>query len=258
VVQGYDSSAGIVTEIQHQRHNSRNWWIKFSANGRVIQKSAETGSRREALDFLKAEILKHASGEGVPDGKVTVDSLYEILLADYRINEKAVEWAERCWRVHLKPFFGGVLAKNVGTDTLSRYIEARRKENAANGTINRELSLLQRSFMLAYDSQPRKVAHPLRFHRLAESKPRQGFIEQKQYDEMVKNCSDLWMRTMLTLSYSFGFRKSELIGRKAKLDKDGNIVGKEIPPLRVSDVNLLAVTLQLRDIARTGIRARWL
>lgn len=209
--------------------NSRNWWIKFSANGRVIQKSAETESRREALDFLKAEILKHVSGEAVADSKVTVDSLYDVLLADYRINQKTVEWAERCWRVHLKPFFGGMQAKSVGTDTLSRYIEARRKENAANGTINRELSLLQRSFMLAYESQPRKIAHPLRFHRLAESKPRQGFIEQKQYDALARNCSDLFMRTMLALAYSFGFRKAELL------------------TLKVSDVNRLTGTLQLRD-----------
>jgi integrase len=210
-------------------NNSRNWWIKFSISGRVIQKSAETESRRDALDFLKAEILRHASGEAVTDGKVTVDSLYDVLLADYRINEKTVEWAERVWRVHLKTFFGGMQAKNVGTDTLSRYIESRRKESAANGTINRELSLLQRSFMLAYESQPRKVAHPLRFHRLAESKPRQGFIEQKQYDALAANCSDLFMRTMLALAYSFGFRKAELL------------------TLEVSDVNLLAGTLQLRD-----------
>jgi integrase len=215
----------------YQPKNSRNHWIKFSANGRVIQKSAETESRREALNFLKDEILKHASGEAVTNEKVTVDSLYDVLLADYRINEKTEAWAERCWRVHLKPFFGGMLARNVGTDTLSRYIESRRaeKEPAANGTINRELSLLQRSFMLAYESQPRKIAHPLRFHRLAESKPRQGFIEQKQYDALTANCSDLFMRTMLTLAYSFGFRKAELL------------------TLKVSDVNLLAETLQLRD-----------
>ena len=213
----------------YQPKNSRNYWIKFSANGRVIQKSAETESRREALDFLKAEILKHASGEAVDNGKVTVDSLYDVLLADYRVNQKTVEWAERCWNVHLKSFFGGMLARTVGTDTLSRYIEARRAEKAANGTINRELSLLQRSFMLAYESQPRKIAHPLRFHRLAESKPRQGFIEQKQYDALAANCSDLFMRTMLALSYSFGFRKAELL------------------TLKVSDVNLLSGTLQLRD-----------
>jgi integrase len=213
----------------YQPQNSRNYWYKFSANGRVIQKSAETESRRDALDKLKAEILKHASGEAVDNGKVSVEALYDVLLTDYRINGKSHWWAELNWNKHLKPFFGGMQAKAVGTDTLSRYIEARRAEKAANGSINRELSLLQRAFMLGYESQPRKVARPLRFHRLAESKPRQGFIERKQYDALAANCGDLFMRTMLCLSYSFGFRKSELLS------------------LKVSDVNLLAGTVQLRD-----------
>jgi integrase len=214
----------------YQPKNSRNWWIKFSTNGRVTQKSAETESRREALDFLKAEILKHANGDAAVDsGKVTVDDLYSVLLRDYEINQKAHWWAKLNWTKHLEPFFGGMQAKNVGTETLSRYIEARRKENAANGSINRELSLLQRAFMLGYESQPRKVARPLRFHRLAESKPRQGFIEAKQYDALAANCSDLFMRSMLALAYSFGFRKAELL------------------TLKVSDVNLLADTVQLRD-----------
>lgn len=215
----------------YQPKGSRNFWYKFSANGRVIQESAETESRREALDKLKTAILKHSAGEVVDDKRVTVAQLYDALLSDYRINQKSLWWAELNWNAHLKPFFGGMQARAVGTDTLNRYIEARRaaKKKAANGTINRELSLLQRAFMLGYESQPRKVARPLRFHRLTESKPRQGFIEQKQYDALAANCSDLFMRAMLCLAYSFGFRKSELL------------------KLKVSDVNLLAGTLQLRD-----------
>jgi integrase len=208
---------------------SRNFWYKFSANGRLIQKSADTESRREALNALKAEILKHASGEAVTDDKSTVEQLYDVLLTDYRINGKTLSWAEQTWNKHLKPFFGGMLAKNVGTDTISRYIESRREEKGANGTINRELSLLQRAFMLGYESQPRKVARPLRFHRLAESKPRSGFIEQKQYDTLTSNCSDLFMRAMLCLGYSFGFRKAELL------------------TLKVSDVDLITGIIRLRD-----------
>jgi hypothetical protein len=62
-------------------------------------------------------------------------------------------------------------------------------------------------------------------------------LSKKQYDALAANCSDLFMRTMLTLAYFFGFRKAELIGsKKAKQ-----------PPLKDSDVNLLAGTLQLRD-----------
>ena len=141
---------------------------------------------------------------------------------------KCLRWAERNWNNHLKPFFGLMQAKAVGTDTLNRYIESRRQEKAANGSINRELSLLQRAFMLRYESQPRKVARPLRFHRLVESKPRQGFIEQKQYDALAGNCSKLYMRAMLALAYTFGFRKAELL------------------TLKVSDVDLFAATIRLR------------
>jgi integrase len=194
--------------------NSRNYWIKFSVSGRVIQQSANTESRREALNFLKAEILKHSNGDAVDAGRVSVNDLFAVLLTDYKINGKCWDWAETNWRKHLEPFFGGMQAKNVGTDTLARYIESRRGEKAANGSINRELSLLQRAFMLGYESQPRKVARPLRFHRLAESKPRMGFIEQKQYDALAANCADLFMRTLLCLSYTFGFRKSELLEMK--------------------------------------------
>ena len=209
--------------------NSRNWWIKFSVSGRVIQQSANTESRREALDKLKTEILKYANGDAVDAGRISVNDLFAVLLTDYKINGKCWDWAETNWRKHLEPFFGGMQAKNVGTDTLARYIESRRVEKAANGSINRELSLLQRAFMLGYESQPRKVARPLRFHRLAESKPRTGFIEQKQYDALAVNCSDLFLRTMLCLGYSFGFRKSELL------------------TLKVSDVDLIGGTIRLRD-----------
>ena len=134
----------------------------------------------------------------------------------------------------------GMAAKQVGTNTLSRYIELRRggaKPQTPRLTAN--CSLLQRAFMLGYESEPRKGARPLRFHRLAESKPRQGFIEQKQYDALAANCSDLFMRTMLALAYSFGFRKAELL------------------TLKVSDVNLLAGTLQLRDSKNGGAAAKW-
>src|SRR5271169_4845848 len=210
------------------QQNSRNYWVKFSLAGRVIALSANTEKKREAQDFLKNEILKYSNGDAVPEGKVSVDSLYEVLLADYRINQKTVEWAERCWSVHLKSFFGGMAAKHVGTDTLARYIESRRGEKAANGTINRELSLLQRAFMLGYEAQPRKVSRPLRFHRLAESKARSGFVEDAQYRALAANCPELYMRAMLALAYSFGFRKAELL------------------TLKVSDVDLLAGTVRLR------------
>ena len=228
--------------------NSRNWYVKFSVDGQTFQETANTESKREATDFLKARILACSNGDAVPNSnRVTVKELYDALLADYRINGKSLWWAKLNWTKHLEPFFGTMLAKNVGSNTLDRYKESRLEQGASNGSINRELSLLQRSFMIGYESQPRKVARPLRFHRLAESKPRSGFIEEKQYRALASRCRDTYMKAMLCLGYSFGFRKGELIGQPEKRDKDGKVVEEEKPELKVADVDLMDGTVRLRD-----------
>jgi hypothetical protein len=43
--------------------NSRNYWIKFSVNGRIYQKSADTESKKEAEDFLAKRIAEQRSGK---------------------------------------------------------------------------------------------------------------------------------------------------------------------------------------------------
>src|SRR5438105_8275149 len=43
-------------------NNSRNWHVKFSVDGRIFQESANTESKREATDFLKARILACSNG----------------------------------------------------------------------------------------------------------------------------------------------------------------------------------------------------
>jgi integrase len=213
------------------RHaGSCNWWIKFSVNGRTIQQSAETESRREALDKLKTEILKHASGEAPDSRQTTVQKLKDAMMQTWKNldrNAASVAWAEQCWK-RLLPYFGAMKAHNVSSAAIRGYVEERKAENAANGTINRELSVLSSAFTLGFEETPRRVSQKLSFTRLPESRPRQGFVEQKQYDALAAKCSELYMRAMLALAYSFGFRKAELLS------------------LKVSDVDLLAGTVRLR------------
>jgi integrase len=213
------------------RHaGSRNWWVKFSVNGRTIQQSADTESRRDALDVLKAEILKHASGEAPDSRQTTVQKLKDAMMQTWKNLDKnaaSVAWAENCWK-RLLPYFGAMKAHCVSSAAIRGYVEHRKEQKAANGTINRELSVLSSAFTLGYEETPRRVSHKLSFTRLPESRPRQGFVEQKQYDALAKNCTELYMRAMLALAYSFGFRKAELLS------------------LKVSDVDLLSGTVRLR------------
>ncbi len=210
--------------------HSRFWRVKFSVDGRVINLSADTESRREALDVLKAKMLKYSTGIAADSRKTTVKDVSEGMLQTWRMLDKnpaSIEWADRCWR-HLLAFFGNMKADAVSSAALRRYAEFRRKEKVSNSTINRELAVMQSGYTIAYGETPRRVAQKLSFSRLAEPKPRQGFIEQAQYLKIAAGCKELFMRTMLALAYTFGFRKGELLS------------------LRVSDVDLFGGTVRLR------------
>jgi integrase len=213
------------------RHaGSRNWWIKFSVNGQTIQQSANTESRRDALDELKAQILRYSNGEAVDSRRVTIAALAESLMQSWRNHDKnpaSIEWAGYCWK-RLLPHFGQMKADALPTAAIRDYIEKRKAEGAANGTINRELTILSCAFTMAYNETPRRVSRKLSFTRLPEPKGRKGFVEQAQYRALAAHCTEAYMRTMLALAYSFGFRKGELL------------------TLKVSDVDILGGSIRLR------------
>jgi integrase len=167
--------------------------------------------------------------------RVTIEALAESLMQSWRNHDKnsaSIEWAGYCWK-HLLPHFGKMKADTLPTAAIGDNIEKRKAEGAANGTINRELTILSCAFTMAYNETPRRVSRKLSFTRLPEPKGRQGFVEQKQYDALTANCTELYMRAMLALAYSFGFRKGELLG------------------LKVRNVDLLARTISL-DTSKNG------
>ncbi|MFI5056908.1 MAG: tyrosine-type recombinase/integrase [Candidatus Acidiferrales bacterium] len=209
---------------------SRNWWIKFSVAGRVVQESANTESRREALDALKGKILKYSSGEAVDCRTTTVASLKESMISAWKLHgrgPRSIKWAEGCWK-HLLEFFGTMKASAVSSAAIRDYMEFRKGQKASNASINRELSIMQSAFSMGFRETPRRVAAKLYFDRLPESKGRQGFVEEKTYRAIADNCKDLYLRSMLALAYSFGFRRGELL------------------TLKVSDCDLLGGTIRLR------------
>ncbi len=210
--------------------NSRFYWIKFSVNGRVIQESAETESRKQALDTLKARILKFSTGEGIDSRQTTVKDVSEGMLKTWRMLERnpvSIAWAERCWD-HVLDFFGTIKADKISSAHVREYSEKRRSEGASNATINRELAVMSSGYSIAYAETPRRVSQKFSFSRLPEPRGRQGFVERDTYLKMAAACREPFMRALLALAYSFGFRRGELLA------------------LKVGDVDLLDGTVRLR------------
>lgn len=215
-----------------KQEGSRFWWVCYSVNGKPVRESSKSEKITDAQNLLKKRNGEAESGNLIPPKiqRITVAELYDAVLTDYKNNGQAFEWAEMRWEKHVEPFFGHMRAANVGTDQLAAYIAKRKEEKAANGTINRELALLRRAFTLGYKSRPRKVSFLLDLsnHLLEENNVRTGFVDEAQYAVLCeKSAGKLWLRTMLALGYTYGFRKSELLGMK------------------VSQVDLLARTIRL-------------
>ena len=177
--------------------------------------------------MLKTQILRYAHGELTTDSRnTTVASLAESMICAWRLHgrgPRSIKWAEGCWK-HLLGFFGQTKANAVSSGAIRDYMEFRKGQGAGNASINPELSILQSGFK----ETPRRVAAKLYFERLPESKGRQGFVEEKTYRAIAQNCMELYLRAMLALAYSFGFRKGELL------------------TLKVGDVDPMAGTVRLQ------------
>jgi hypothetical protein len=69
---------------------------------------------------------------------------------------------------HLDPFFTGARIAGIGPARVTEYVAHRQGEGAANGTVNRETSVLGRMLRLAYKHG--KLARLPLFDRLAEAR----------------------------------------------------------------------------------------
>lgn len=201
-----------------RKPGSRFWWIGYVNSGQRQREATGSLKKCEAEALLKKRLAEIQTGSflGHEIERIRVEQLAPAFLDDYRVNAKDIEFAERCWK-HLRPVFGQMHAARLNTDHVNRYILQRRAEGASNATINRELACLKRMFNLAARSTPPKVARVPSFPpRLKESAPRSGFVDSTQYRRLVEQNPPVWLRTMLALAYSFGFRKEELLSLKVR------------------------------------------
>ena len=116
---------------------------------RVYQNKTIHGTKKDAESYL-AEAIRQRDLTGTDSAaqRTLMRELFTDLLADYRVNNKGVKWAEQKIRLHLEPAFGETRVRNLTTTLVRQYVHERQKSEAANATINRELAVLKRALNL--------------------------------------------------------------------------------------------------------------
>jgi integrase len=180
-----------------------------------------TGERdySEAMKQLTKRLAELDKGTFVEPEvrRIQVQELAEDFLRDYKKNgRKSIAHVERHWRKHLEPFFGAARIAEVNSRAIDKYVDQRLDEGAQNATINRELADLKRMFRLGYRATPPKVSHLPHIPLLKERNERTGFVEDEQYTRLTAAATDLWLRALIEVGTTYGWRKGELLNLRVR------------------------------------------
>lgn len=191
------------------------WQMSYWNGWRQVRESARTTDRKEALGILQERLSEVAKrkGEGAGPERVRVNALLTLLIEDYRRQDRAdLYQAELRIAKHLRPQFGDVIASKLTSTHIRGYIE-KRKSEAANATINRELALVRRAYNLAALEDPPLVYRVPRIPKLREDNVREGFLEPEQYRTILDALPDA-VKPVFVMAYHLGMRTGELLAIK--------------------------------------------
>jgi integrase len=236
----------------------KKWTIQYYRDGRRIREATGLTSRVRAQDELTKRLNAVNEGNWQPKKKraVRLQELHDNLLAWYRLNKpKAVKQLGWRWEKHLKAVFADTCAANVTAADLDRYALRRKEEGAENGTVNRELTALRRMYNLAR-KQGTLTVMPY-FSLLPEADPRQGFVDDAQFDRLVAASDEPWMRVFLELGYTYGWRCGELLPLRVKqLNFDRREIRLEVGTTKNKDGREVAMTPTVYTLLKVATQGK--
>ena len=115
---------------------------------------------------------------------MTIEWLLSAVVTDYKANgRRAVAEVDR-YKARLAAYFGPDRdAATLSADEIDVYAESRRKEGAAVGTVNRELSCLRRGLRLAHQKGRLQAVPHVAVS--AEHNVRTGFFEEHEVKALL-------------------------------------------------------------------------
>ncbi len=233
------------------------WWMAYSGPQGTFRDSTGKTTKGEAQAVLTNKIAALNSGRITAGSqKTTVTDLYALVVRDYEQNgKKTLDDVKTRWKLHLDPAFGKHRAAAVTSGMIEQYKAARLAEvdRPTNGTVNRELTLLRRAFNIGEEQG--KVTRIPKFSLLKESKPRDGFLEQDQYNRMAEACSKAtdapWLRAFFETAAQLSNRRSELLNlRVHNVDFARNVF--TLPDSKNGERRIVPLTPEVRALLESA------
>ncbi len=183
------------------------WHVQYFVNGRRVRESTRTPKKSEAERFLKSREGHVVEGRPILPrvDRISYDELAADLRQHYETSgDRELKEADKRL-APLAAFFSGRRGAEITSADVTAYVARRQAEKKANGTINRELSMLGRVLRFATEQDPPKLLRVPLLRLLKEASPRAGFFESHQY-EAVRRHLRPDLQVIVALAYAFGWR----------------------------------------------------
>lgn len=235
-------------------------WLKYYQNGRAIRESSGTTKETVARRMLRAREGDVERGISIMPkmGRVTFEDAAADILNDYKVNKKKThDHAKRRIALHLttatgadgKKIFSGRRLANITTADIRAFVAVRQAAGAANGEINRELSVLKRMYTLSV--QAGKLHAKPYIPMLQEDNVRRGFFEPAQFDS-VRAKLPAPLRPVVSFAYLTGWRvMSEILTLEwRQVDWDGRVVRLDPGTTKNREGRTFPFTFELEQLLR--------
>lgn len=214
----------------YRRDDSPVYWGSFTdASGERVRRSTGTTNRREAEALegkWKLEAHQIRRWDAAPSR--TFDELMLTYFKMLQAEKKSVE-RERYTLMKLKPHFSGCDLLTLRRSDVRAYIDRRRDDGVANGTINREVGLLSAAINYARREWDWDIPNNVEGMRLKEPEGRVRSLTlpeaRRLIDVAAKSKRSPLLVDFVRLALNTGCRRGELLNlRWERVDLKANLI----------------------------------
>jgi integrase len=193
------------------RADLKTYYVRYRNRvGHMRRLSLGTGNEAEANRRALGVIAKDLKRGRGPVELVHIEDLFPLVRQDYQLNERRSIGKLDYNITRLKGELGHYRIGQFSTADILRYVDRRKHEGAANGTVNRELAVLKRAFVLAIRTAGLSRDEAPVIPTLKEAAPRAGFFEPEQFQAVLRRLRPE-VQPIARFAYELGWRLREII-----------------------------------------------
>lgn len=201
------------------------WWADFWANGKRVRRSTGKGKKADANAVL-VEWMKEAK-DGTfttADEEVRWPHLVRLIRDDYEAKGNRSTKRLEASLKHLGRFYRDFPAEEITGSSAKRYRLHRKREGAAEATIQTELAALRRMLAIALEDESVPYHHQPVIPRRTVKNARRGFFHEEDVRRLAPHLPD-YLRPVVWFAFFTGWRKSEILGlRWEHVDREAGVL----------------------------------